>query len=125
LGLAVTLATTLNRMVTKYGREFTLRRVTKGPYDPLTSQPSETATDEPVIAMVLDPGQYQMAGSLIVRDRAGVLIPALDDTGTERTAPGSDDRIVDDLTGAVHEIGRIRPIDIQGGPIGWACDLGR
>jgi hypothetical protein len=121
----VTFVATVSRQVRKYGHLHTLKRVTKGAYDPATGQAAETVEEEEIIALPLSPGQVNMAGSLIVREKAGVLIPALDDTGDGRAAPNSDDRIVDSLTGAESEIGNIKPLIIQGGFIGWACDLGR
>lgn len=121
----MTFAVTLSRMVIKYGHPHTLKRVTKGAYDPETGQAAETVEEEEVTALPLRPGTTQMAGSLIVREKAGVLIPALDDTGSERAAPNTDDRIVDSLTGAESEIGAVDALIVQGGFIGWTCDLGR
>jgi hypothetical protein len=121
----VTFAATLSRLVQKYGHAHTLKRVTKGAYDPATGTAAETIEEEEITAVPLRPGQTNMAGSLIVREKAGVLIPGLDDTGSERAAPNSDDRIVDSLTGAESEIGAVDALVIQGGFIGWACDLGR
>jgi hypothetical protein len=121
----MTLAATFLRMAVKYGHSHTLRRVTKGEYDPEIGTAAETFTDEVVAAIPLRPGSFQMAGSLIVRDKAGVLIPALKDDGTLRDPPTSDDRVVDSLTGNESEIGAIDALIIKGGPIGWACDLGR
>lgn len=121
----MTFATTLSRLVIKYGHTHTLKRVTKGAYDSNTGTTPETVEEEEVTALPLRPGQTQMAGSLIVREKAGVLIPGLDDAGSERAAPNTDDRIVDSLTGAESEIGAVDALVMQGGFIGWTCDLGR
>lgn len=121
----MTFAATVLRLATKYGHSHTLRRVVKGAYDAATSTTPETVTDETLSAIPLRPGSFQMAGTLIERDKAGVLIPALKADGTLRAAPTSDDRVIDSLTGSESEIGDIQVLVIQGGPIGWACDLGR
>lgn len=121
----MTFAATVLRMATKYGHSHTLRRVVKGSYDPATGTTPETVTDETVVAIPLRPGSFTMAGTLVERDKAGVLIPSLKMDGTLRAPPTADDRVIDSLTGSESEIGDIQTLVIQGGPIGWACDLGR
>jgi hypothetical protein len=88
-------AATANRMLTKYGMEVTLRRVTVGDYDPDTgSAPASPPVDYVCMGATFDYSQRDIDGSLIKTGDQKLLMSPFQTDGSAMPVPTTSDKIL-------------------------------